>query len=78
MGISGTVKSALEPFVGPMVADTCVRATALSLGKMSDELDVDDMGALESRIRQLLGPVAPPAAIEDALADIRRSIATGV
>lgn len=78
MGISGTVKSALEPFVGPIVADTCVRATALSLGKMSDELDAGDLDALESRVRQLLGPVAPRAAIDDALASMRQTISTGV
>lgn len=78
MGISEAVKSALEPYVGAMVADTCVRATALSLGKMSDELDESDMGALESRIRQLLGPVAPTAAIEDAVQTIRHSIRAGV
>ncbi len=74
MGISPAVKSALEPFVGATVADTCVRATALSLGKMSDELDTDDLSALEASIRKLLGPVAPPAAIDDAIVTIQRSV----
>lgn len=78
MGISQAVKDALEPYVGPIVADTCVRATALSLGKMSDELNPTDLPALESRIRQLLAPVAPTAAIEDALATIEKSIGTVV
>lgn len=78
MGISQAVKSALEPWVGPMVADTCVRATALSLGKTSEDLDSSDLSALEARIRQLLGPVAPRAAIDDALASIERTISTGV
>lgn len=78
VSIAQAVRAALEPYVGPMVADTCVRATALSLGKTSDDLETCDLSALEARIRQLLSPVAPTAAIEDALATIERSIATGV
>lgn len=78
MAISQAVRSALEPWVGPVVADTCVRATALSLGKMSDELDASDLAALEARIRQLLGPVAPSAAIEDAIATIERTVSAEV
>lgn len=77
MNLSQAAKTALEPFVGPTVADTCVRATALSVGKMSDELNESDMPALESNIRRLLGPVAPVAAIDTALATVRMSL-TGV
>jgi hypothetical protein len=64
----------LEPYVGRMVADTCVRATALSLGKSSDELIGDDMPALESNIKRLLGPIAPRQTIEDIVAEIEGSI----
>ena len=64
----------LEPYVGRMVADTCVRATALSLGKSSDELLGDDMPALESNIKRLLGPIAPRQTIEDIVAEIEGSI----
>lgn len=74
MHLSQVARSALEPFVGPMVADTCVRATALSVGKMSDELDETDMSALEANIRRLLGPVAPTAAIDAAVDSVRQSL----
>ena len=78
VGIGQAVRAALEPYVGPTVADTCLRATALSLGKTSDDLGSSDIPALELRIRQLLAPVAPKAAIDDALATIEHSLATGV
>lgn len=64
MGITQAVRAALEPYVGPVVADTCVRATALSLGKTSDDLTADDRGALENSMRKLLAPIAPAPAIE--------------
>lgn len=64
----------LEPYVGRMVADTCVRATALSLGKSSDELQGDAMPALESNIKRLLGPIAPRQTIEDIIAEIEGGI----
>lgn len=71
MGGLGTVAmEALDPFVGPMAASTCVRATALSIGKTSDELTEADMPALEQNIRRLLGPVAPAAVITQIIADI--------
>lgn len=72
MVIADAVRSALEPYVGPMVADTCVRATALKLGKTADELGTADLTELESNIRKLLGPVAPQAAIEEALDTLKR------
>lgn len=62
---------ALEPYVGRMVAETCVRATALSAGKFSDSLTSEDLPALEMSIRRLLGPVAPLQAIETICEHIR-------
>jgi len=53
----------LEPLVGHMVADTCVRATALSLGKSSEDLSQEDLPALVANIRHLLSPVAPKETI---------------
>ncbi len=61
---------ALSPYVGPMAADTCVRATALSLGKTRDTLTAADLPALETNIRRLLGPVAPSETIDRVLAEI--------
>lgn len=66
------VIAALSPYVGEMVADTCVRGTALSIGKSSDELTEADMPALESNVRRLLGPVAPSGVIDGLLAQIER------
>ncbi len=64
--------AALRPYVGDTVADTCVRGTALSLGKTVDDLSDDDLPALESSIRRLLGPVAPANVIDGLLAQIER------
>jgi hypothetical protein len=66
------VIAALSPYVGPMMADTCVRGTALSIGKTADELTDDDLPALESSMRRLLSPVAPAAVIDDLLAQLER------
>lgn len=64
----------LEPFVGRMVADTCVRATALSLGKSGDELESDDLPALESNVRRLLGPIAPRETVDAIILEIEGGI----
>lgn len=69
-GLSALAISTLEPFVGPMAASTCVRATALALGKTADSLGPADLPALKDNIRRLLGPVAPAAVITQILADI--------
>lgn len=55
--------SALEPWVGRMAADTCMRATAIAVGKTSDELGVADLPAIDENIRRLLLPIAPAPAI---------------
>lgn len=63
-------RSALEPFVGVMAADTCLRATAIAIGKMSSELTLDDMPAIDTSIRRLLSPIAPGSTIDSILAQI--------
>lgn len=72
---SNTVVSTLGPFVGQTAADTCVRATALSLGKTTDDLGTADLPALGASVRRLLGPIAPAAVIEDLIAEIERGLA---
>lgn len=74
MGETSTaVRGALEPYVGPMVADTCVRATALSMGKMADDLTSEDLPALEANVRKLLAPIAPSGVIDDVIATLERT-----
>lgn len=72
--LSERVVATLGPYVGDTVADTCVRATALSLGKTSGELTPADLPALESNVRRLLGPMAPAAVIDQLLAEIERGV----
>lgn len=73
--VPSVVVDSLSPYVGAMAADTCVRATALSLGKTRDTLTVDDLPALEANIQRLLGPVAPGETIQRVLAEIRGGVA---
>lgn len=73
-GIATAAMSALEPLVGSMVASTCVRATALSLGKVADELDAADWPKLEESIRRLLGPIAPVATVSQIVSDIAKEV----
>ena len=72
--MSEQVITVLGPYVGQTVADTCVRATALSLGKTTDDLEAADLPQLEANIRRLLGPVAPATVIDTLVADIERGL----
>lgn len=72
-GLAQAAMDALGPLVGPVAASTCVRATALSMGKTSDDLTAADMPALEGSVRRLLGPVAPSNVINDLLAKIQEA-----
>lgn len=72
--LATTAMAALEPLVGAMAASTCVRATALSLGKTTDALSSDDLPSLEENVRRLLGPVAPDAVIAEVLRAIEGSL----
>jgi hypothetical protein len=69
--LAGTITTILVPYVGRAVADTCVRATALSLGKTSDQLESLDLPRLEENIRRQLSPVAPMATIDNIIRQIQ-------
>lgn len=69
--LSQAVITALEPYVGVMAADTCVRATALAVGKTADELGPEDVPQLCANVRKLLAPIAPAHAVEGILGQIR-------
>jgi hypothetical protein len=60
----------LEPYIGRVVADTVVRATALSLGKPMDDLMAADLPALTKNIRRVLEPVAARATVDEIVRDI--------
>ena len=72
--VAVTVKSILEPYIGPMIADTCVRASALSIGKLSDDLEPSDLPVIEQNLRRALSPVASAAVVDDVIAQIERSL----
>jgi len=72
--IADVVMSILEPYVGRTVADTCVRATALSLGKTTDSLGRDDLPAVEDRVRRLLSPIAPTSTVDALVARISEGV----
>lgn len=63
MLIGQAVKDLLEPYLGPMVADTCVRGTAITLGKSFDTIDTTDVEAVAASVRRYLAGVATPAVI---------------
>jgi len=73
--IRESVVAALEPWVGTMAADTCVRATALSAGKDIEEFGREDISTLLGNVRRLLAPIAPSAAVDNVVAQIEAGIA---
>jgi hypothetical protein len=72
--VTDVVEGVLTPYVGSTVADTCVRATALQLGKTSDALGPEDLPALEENVRKLLGPIAPAKKVDALIAEIRGGV----
>jgi hypothetical protein len=68
--VAECVRTVLGPYVGATAADTCVRATALSIGKTTDDLTRADLPALGESIRRLMGPVAPANVIDRLISDI--------
>lgn len=70
-----SARRALTPYVGPIAADTCLRATALSAGKTSDDLGVADLPVIDASIRRLLSPIAPSSAIDAILKEIHGAVA---
>lgn len=70
MSVASHVTEVLEPFVGRTVADTCVRATALSMGKTADTLSTEDLPRLGESVRKLLVPIAPAATIANVMQQI--------
>jgi hypothetical protein len=73
-GVADAAREALTPYVGSTAADTCIRATALSLGKTSSDLSSEDVPALSRQLRDLLGPVAPPGTIDVVIARFEESV----
>ena len=71
MALADRAVHALAPYVGIRLADTCVRATALSLEKTFETLGEEDLSAMEDRARRLLEPLLPPSTIERVVAEIR-------
>lgn len=69
--LAQAITTILVPYVGKAIADTCVRATALSLGKTSDQLERVDLPSLEENIRRQLSPVAPMATIDNIIRQIQ-------
>jgi hypothetical protein len=68
---SETAVRVLTPYVGAVVADTCVRGTALTVGKTFDTLAPSDVPALETRARRLLEPLLPASTIDRVMSEIR-------
>lgn len=64
MGLAGRVVEILEPYVGRAAADTCVRGTALSCGKVFDTLGPEDVPALTLHVRRMLDPVVPASTLD--------------
>lgn len=65
------VRAALGPYVGATAADTCVRATAISVGKTAADLGPADLPALEANLRRLLMPVAPQSVVDSIVVSLR-------
>lgn len=73
-GIAERAVLVLSPYIGRVAADTCVRGTAVSIGKTFDTLTGDDGDELERRVRSVLMPLLPPETIARLIADIRGGV----
>lgn len=73
-GIAERAVAVLAPYVGRVAADTCVRGTAVSIGKTFDTLTGTDIDALAHRVRLVLAPLLSPDTIERLLSEIRGGV----
>ncbi len=73
-GYRQRLEEVLSPFVGKMVADTCIRATAVKLGKTADTLGPADIDALSENVRRLLTPIAPASGVEAVVSRLREVV----
>ncbi|MDO8963490.1 MAG: hypothetical protein Q7W30_03250 [Coriobacteriia bacterium] len=64
MELGRQVVGILEPYVGRSAADTCVRGTALCMGKVFDALGPEDVPALTDSVRRMLEPVVPSSTLD--------------
>lgn len=74
VSIAEVVTGVLEPYVGRVVADTCVRATALSVGKTADALCAEDLASIEANVRRLLMPIASSSTVDGLIATIEGQV----
>lgn len=70
MSYAESVRAILEPYVGHMSADTCIRATSLSIGKSFDTLDRADLPAIEASSRRMLASIVPSATLDGILLEM--------
>ena len=52
--VADALKEIIEPHMGTVMSDTCIRAAALTIGKTYDSLKPGDLSLLKPRIRQSL------------------------
>lgn len=62
----------LSPYLGHAGASTCVRATALSLGKTSDDMTIEDIPALAENVRRSLSLVLSTALVDSIVERLQR------
>lgn len=70
-GLAARTVAVLTPYVGRVAADTCVRGTAVSIGKTFDTLTSADFEELARRVRAVLQPLLSPDTIERLITEIR-------
>ncbi len=75
--LADTITETLAPYVGRMAADTCVRATALAIGKTTETLSTEDLPALGASVRRVLASVLPHTKIESIVAQIEAGVKPG-
>lgn len=63
MSYAECVRDILVPYVGILSADTCIRATALTIGKSFDTLEREDLPSIENSARRMLGSIVPSATL---------------
>ncbi len=68
--VGNTVVDMLTPYLGATMADTCVRVTAIGLGKSLDTLEPQDIPHICDSIRQHLSGVATQDVIDDLVSEL--------
>lgn len=68
--VADALKEIIEPHMGTVMSDTCIRAAAISIGKTYDDLMPQDIPRIKLKIRDSLRVLTAPQTVDTIMQEI--------